>query len=200
MRLWHWVHFPPHSTLFPLGTSRILGKSKLMWERPEHGFACPWRRSYSPDTWSSFFQTTSSPSKTTPLEGEQGSRVGRGWKGEVHVTAAACSQTQAVDKVPTSAEVYFFLIPSPRSACLKPVGPPLLPGTFWSWGIFFFCFFPVSRSKGLENLKETSKFHPLISSLSLWSTQNSSYICFFLDWAFPELSDRPQNLSLHTSH
>lgn len=121
-------------------------------------------------------------------------------KGEVHVTAAACSQTQAVDKVPTSAEVYFFLIPSPRSACLKPVGPPLLPGTFWSWGIFFLCFFPVSRSKGLENLKETSKFHPLISSLSLWSTQNSSYICFFLDWAFPELSDRPQNLSLHTSH
>lgn len=90
--------------------------------------------------------------------------------------------------------------PSSRSACLKPVGPPLLPGTFWSWGIFFFCFFPVSRSKGLENLKETSKFHPLISSLSLWSTQNSSYVCFFLDWAFPELSDRPQNLSLHTSH
>lgn len=63
-----------------------------MWERPEHGFACPWRRSYSPDTWSSFFQTTSSPSKTTPLGGEQGSRVGRGWKGG---SACHCSSVQS---------------------------------------------------------------------------------------------------------
>lgn len=38
----------------------------------------------------------------------------------------------------------------------KPVGPPLLPGAVWSRGIFS-CFFPVSRSKGLENSKETSE-------------------------------------------
>lgn len=48
------VHLPPHPPLpfshFPSGTSRTSGKSRLMWERPEHGYDCPWRKSYFPDT------------------------------------------------------------------------------------------------------------------------------------------------------
>lgn len=48
--------FISHSTLhflFPIspsGISRTSGKSRLMWERPEHGYDCPWRKSYFPDT------------------------------------------------------------------------------------------------------------------------------------------------------
>ena len=79
--------FIPHPTLhftFPIcpsGTSRTLGKSRLMWEKPERGCVCPWKKSYFLDTWSSFSQTMSSPSKAIPLgvEPAPGSG-GRDWK------------------------------------------------------------------------------------------------------------------------
>ena len=79
--------FIPHPTLHftfpicPLGTSRTLGKSRLMWEKPERGCVCPWKKSYFLDTWSSFSQTMSSPSKAIPLgvEPAPGSG-GRDWK------------------------------------------------------------------------------------------------------------------------
>lgn len=40
-------------------TFRTSARSRRMWARPEPGSASLWRRSCSPDTWSSCFQTTS---------------------------------------------------------------------------------------------------------------------------------------------
>lgn len=77
-----------------------------------------------------------------------------------HVTAAACSQTQAVDKAPTSAEVYCFLIPV-FSVCM----PKTSGSSSSSWYLlvmrhFFLLFLSCLKKQRVGELKRNFQVSP----------------------------------------